>query len=426
MKKIISVPGGIKINGKFQSGGSKNSVLFLICASLLFDDEVVIFNVPNIYDVDILLSLIKKMNVDIEYTKEKKEIKIYNQKNIINYLDVELAQKLRGSIALLCPLIYRFKSIKIPFPGGDKIGNRSIDELLRALNLMGATTEIHDDCYIIKRHDKLKAFNINLKCKSHTVTMCLIMLASIIDDNCIVKNYSLEPEIKDLIKMMINAGVSIKTRDKTSISICNNGKLKSTYIETMPDRTEIASYVIAALATGGQIHLTKKDFLALDPTFIEIIKDIGANIQVNFENIIISGKDEYNCFFLSTGPYPEFHSDLQSIFIPLSNKCKGICSLTETMFENRFNQNEDFEKLGYNLKLNNNKLCIYPSLKTNKNTHVYCKDIRGGFALIVAALQLSKDTTTDLNNVEVIERGYENLLYKFKLLGVNFQIKEEN
>lgn len=424
MNKCIVINGGSKINGRFTSGGAKNSALFLICAALLSDKDVIIENIPDISDIDNLLNIIKLMKVDYNYNKNEKYLEIYNQHEIINNIDKIYSSKLRASIVLLCPLIKRFNFTRIPLPGGDEIGVRSLDELFRALKIMGVETELFSDYILFRRDGPLKTFDINLKCKSHTVTMCLIMLGSIIEGKSTISNYSHEPEIKDLIFMMKKGGVNIIVNE-SNIEIEGVSSLNSIRIRTMADRTEIASYVIAMLVTNGQITLNIDDYNSLDKTFLNIIRNLGAKININNEEVNILGSKIYKKFKLETGPFPNFHSDLQSMFIPLANKCNGECLITEKMFENRYNQNYDFEKLGMNLKLIDNTLHILPTDHLETDKKLYCRDIRGGFALIVAALQLPKGYKSYIYNTEIIERGYEHYIDKFRDLGVAIQIRSD-
>lgn len=423
MKGHLVIEGGQRLKGKFFSSGAKNSVLFLITAALLYNKKIEILNVPLITDIDVMVSILKKMDIGIEYLKNKNKLMIYNQKNMINYIDPHFAQKIRASVALMCPLIYRFHRVEVPFPGGDKIGERSLDELFRAFALMGIKIVIAEDRYILTRNSALKPFNIKLKCKSHTVTMCLLMMASVIGEVCLIENYSSELDIYNLIDMLKLSGVYVAEDGKNTLIVKGTQNLKCINIQVIPDRIEIASYVLAALVTNGSIILTKDDFQSMDSAFIEILKQLSVSIEENASQITIYGNERYKNFDLETNPSPGLSTDLQNMFVVLANKCTGVSKIKENVFSERFKQLEDISRLGFNLIVKDKTVYIEPVKVLKNNIKLFCKDIRGGFSLILAALQLQKAQKVYIYNVDIIERGYSNFIEKFSHLGIHIMME---
>lgn len=419
MRRLV-VNGGQRVSGSFFSSGAKNSALFLIVAALFFDDVVEINNIPRIRDIDVIVNMIKNMNVNIDYDKDNKKIKIYNQSNMTNHIDFELAKQVRVSVVLMCPLIYRFNEVFVPFPGGDKIGERSLDELFRAFDMMGVRCTINPEGYFLKKEKKFSNFDIDLKCKSHTVTMCLIMLASVIQGNCNINNYSTEKEIFNLIDMFRYSGVSIDINEN-NLNISGNEFLKTTVVSVIPDRIEIASYILAALITSGKISINKNDFKALDNSFLNVLKNLDISIVEEDDNVKIIAKNEYNSQNLITGPSPGLSTDLQNMFVVFFNKCITESKIKETVFEDRFKQFEDFINMGMEIIVNRDVAIVKRVRVLNDECKLFAKDIRGGFSLILLALQLSYGQKAYIYNIDIIERGYEDFIGKFKKLGITIE-----
>lgn len=410
-----------KVSGFLTPGGAKNSALFLICAALFCNEQVVIQNIPDISDIEVLAKLLISMEVGCKYERKNKTILIYNQNNIKNQIDENLIKKMRASIFLILPLIKRFKSIHFPYPGGDSIGNRSLDELFRVMTCMGVKCSFDKDYIHLSREN---FFNppqlINLKCVSHSVTLALLMfLSSFSCDETIIHNIYTGPELNNMIEMLNEAGALIR-QEKNKIIITSSGNLSGVHIDVITDRVELASYILAAIATNGNIIVRKDDFNLLEAYVKNVIYNMVSITEYNEDKIIIKSTHNIKPFDIIADNSGAFHSDLQNLLIPIANKAHGKSTITDRLFNNRFRQVEDYRSAGLEVSIENHgHTCqIIPHPLVAKDQHFIARDIRGGFSLLILAMILPSGTRTRISNSTVIHRGYEHIVEKFAQLGV--------
>ncbi len=415
MAKFI-IQGGQKLSGEVKISGSKNAALPAFCAALLTDESVTIKNIPLIGDIETLTKIIRLLGAKITF--QDHSAIITSQENIQSKIDKKLAQQLRASILLVGPLLARLGKVLLPHPGGCVIGKRPIDTHLDAFRQMGAKIKkLSDNDYEITA-EKLVGGTIKLKEASVTATENVMMAVAFTEKETIIKNAATEPYIADLAKMLKQMGVKISGEGTRTIKIVGKEKLKGIEHEIIPDELEAISFALSAVVTGGEISIEnvhKDDLLPALKKFSEI----GINYTINNNQLRILGSDSLKGFDIKTAPFPGFSTDLQAPFAVLATQATGKSTIWETMYENRFAYVDDLEKMGAKIKkISTRKIEIEGPTKLSEKT-LESPDIRAGLALVLAAL--AADGKSVINNIELVDRGYEDLEKKLRGLGAKIE-----
>lgn len=422
----LKVYGGNILSGNLEVSGAKNSSLGLIPLATLASEKVTLQNMPNIRDVYVFLALLENIGVPTNWDPKRRVLEIFPSSLTLEEVDVKLAKQTRGSIGLICPLLVKRKKAIIPFPGGDKIGERPLDELIRGIKLMGGEIEYSHGLFTFSRNSDLKGINMTLKYPSHITTMLLITLATSAIGKTILKNIALEPEINDIIILCKKMGVKI-IREGSTVTIFGKSDLNGCIFDIMPDRLQIATYIVGTLMTEGTL---KFPIYYLDnlKSEIDILVNSGANLFIYGNHAVITGKGPYKTFNLITGPYPMFPTDLQAIFSAFLTKANGKSSIEENVFENRLQHFREFKKIGIETKILSNRKALIvgdsSSRYDNFNCVVEATDIRAGMALVLCGLALGKNSTIYIKNHYHISRGYSDYLNVLRSLGGKVEIVE--
>ena len=423
MAKFI-IQGGQKLNGKVKISGSKNAALPAFCAALLTDEPVTIKNVPLIGDIETLSQIIRLLGAKIDFSDHNAIIT--SQENIQSKIDQKSAQQLRASILLVGPLLARLGKVFLPHPGGCVIGKRPIDTHLDAFRQMGAKIKkLSDNDYEISA-EKLIGGIVKLKEASVTATENVMMAAALTERKTIIKNAACEPYIIDLAKMLQEMGAEISGEGTRTIKIIgpkgillgSRNKLKGVEHEIIPDELEAISFALAAVVTDSEIsieNIHKDNLLPVLKKFSEI----GINYKFNNNQLKILKSEKIEFFQVETAPFPGFPTDLQAPFAVLATQAEGKSTIWETMYENRFAYVNDLQKMGAKIKkMSTRKIEIEGPTKLSGKT-LESPDIRAGLALVLAAL--AADGKSVINNIELIDRGYEDLEKKLRGLGAKIE-----
>lgn len=418
MKRYIEVKGGNKLEGELLIEGAKNSALFLVCAALLTKEKVVLKNVPDILDIEILNQIIKEIGCESLWDSKNGCMEIISRKITNDVINERLARKLRASICLLCPLILRRNKVIIPFPGGDKIGSRPIDELLRGLKLMGATVNEGNGTYVITKNKDLVPIKVELTFPSHTATIGLMILAAGIDGKTIIENAAKEPEMIDMQILLNRMGAKVIGAGTETITIEGKRELSGAEMEVIPDRLQIGTYMIASLLTEGTLTMPLK-YLNHLKSLLELLKNAGAKIKYLENNkVVVSGRKPYKSVSFETNPYPGFPTDLQSPMMSFLAHCKGKSYVKENLYENRFLHVPEMRKLGAIITTIDERTVLIEEMFENiSESDVFPEEIRGAAALLIMALAAPIGSVTRINNIEHLERGYPNIVSKINNLG---------
>ena len=413
----IKVEGVHELSGTITVSGAKNSVVALIPAAILCDETATISNVPNITDVDDLESILIHLNAKIN---RKKGIIEINSSNIINKEITEnLSKKLRASYYFMGALLGKFHKVEMYFPGGCNIGARPINLHLKGFELLGANITEDNNKFIIEA-ENLKGNNIYLDFPSVGATINIMLAAVKAKGKTIIDNAAAEPEIVNVATFLNNMGAKIKGAGTSTITITGVKYLHSCFNEVIPDRIEAGTYIIMAALIGKNLKVDN-----IIPNHLEALiaklTECGVNMEIGLDNILIKNSNNYKSTDIKTLVYPGFPTDLQQVMATFLTQCKGKSVIEETIYENRFQNIPELEKMGAKVKIRQDNRKVTIQGKTPlKGCNVTATDLRAGASLLVAAL-IAEGTTT-IDNISYILRGYDKIIEKLSKIGAKIEI----
>ena len=413
----LKINGRCSLQGQIKISGAKNSALVLLAASLLTKDKVYLTNVPDLSDIRKMKHILKSIGVKINNDSEKM---IINAENLyLGNINHDLVNELRASFFCIGPLLSRSGEASLALPGGCNIGKRPIEEHIKGLQELGATIEQKDGfvhAKIRNNRRRLKGTHIRLGCPSVGATETLIMAAVLAEGKTIISNSAREPEIQDLCEMLNNMGAKIRGAGTSRISIEGVNYLNGCSHEVIPDRIEAGTFLIAAAATLSAITIS--------PVIPSHLKSLLQKLQESGSKIIIKNNsisiktEKIKAVNIETAPFPGFPTDLQAPFTVLMLKATGKSIIKETIFENRMSHIELLNKMGASIKLENN-IATVSGVQKLSGRNLKGSDLRSTAAIVIAAL--AAENTSLVEGLEHLDRGYENLEFKLKLLGANIQ-----
>ncbi len=413
----IKIEGGHKLTGSISVSGAKNSAVALIPASILCDETVTINNIPDITDVDDLEKILTHLNAKINREKGKVEI---NSSNIVNKeITQELSKKLRASYYFMGALLGKFKKVDMYFPGGCAIGARPINLHLKGFELLGAKITEEDNHFIIEA-DKLRGNNIYLDFPSVGATINIMLAAVKARGKTVIDNAAQEPEIVNIATFLNNMGAKIKGAGTSTITIIGVKYLHSCFHEVIPDRIEAGTYLIIGALLGKKLKIDNMIPSHLE-ALIAKLTECGVNMEIGLDNIIINDTNEYFSTNIKTLVYPGFATDLQQIMATFLTQCHGRSVIEETIYENRFQNLKELDRMGANTKVRkDNRKAVIKGKTPLKGTAVTATDLRGGASLLIAGL-IAEGTTT-IDNISYILRGYDKIIEKLTKVGAKIEI----
>ncbi len=413
MSKFV-ISGNKKLYGSVKAQSAKNALLPLICACIMLESEVVFTNCNRLGDIEILLKIIARLGGRYSF---KGENLIVDCTNIKNYeIPPTLASEIRASVFMLGPLLARFHKATTSKPGGCNIGNRPIDMHLDGFKKLGV--EVLDGDIIKMRCDKLKGARICLKYASVGVTENLLMLSVLADGETVITNCAREPEIVCLSNFLKTFGAKIKGAGTSTIVVEGVKKLKGRKVTFNPisDRIEVGTYLLSVLGTGGEIEIENSPFI-YNTALIKKIYNNACKMLLTNDRIYIKCSGAGKCIsFTRTAPYPAFPTDLQTPLCAYCTTLNGVSVVEESVFENRFCQIAELNKMGANVIVRGNQAKIV-GVKNLTGTSVTALDLRGGASLIIAGLKAEGQTI--IENASIIERGYKDIEVKLSNLGAD-------
>lgn len=412
----IKIEGGHKLSGTIDISGSKNSVVALIPAVILCDEIVEISNVPNISDVDSLEEILTYLNADIKRTKDS--VVIDSSKIINKEIPEEMSQKLRASYYFMSSLLGKYKHVEMYFPGGCSIGERPIDQTLKAYRALGATIIEEENRYTITA-EELKGNKIYLDMPSVGATINALLVATKAKGVTTIENAAKEPEIVNVATFLNNMGAKIRDAGTETITIKGVEHLHKAFHEVIPDRIEAGTYIIIGALLGENLKIKR-----IIPTHVESLTskliEAGADMEIKEDEIIINAKDKYKSVNVKTQPYPGFPTDLQQPIIPFLTRCRGTSTVEETIYENRFQNIYDTNRMGANIIVKNNKIAKVKGITPLHGKNVTATDLRGGASMLICGL--IADGITQIDNIKYILRGYDNICEKLSKVGAKIEL----
>ena len=414
MSKFL-VTGGRKLAGEIRLSGNKNSALKLIPATLLADSPTTLTNVPAISDVKVMVELLRSLGAKVEYKDHTLRVDPTSLSS--STPDCNLCAKIRASVVLAAPLLVRFGKTVVTPPGGDQIGDRFLDTHFSMMQKMGVEMERKDGQFFLTWNKKVGG-TIFLEEASVTATEMALMMGASLEKEIEIENAAAEPHIIDLGNMLIKMGAKIKGLGSNTISI-SGGKIKGVEHKVMPDHIEGGTFVIASAITGGHIKIT--DFIPEHHKMALInLANMGVNYKLGDNSIeVFPSKLVATRKKFKAQPWPGFPTDLMSPFIVLATQTQGTVLCHDWMYEWRMFFVDDLIGMGANIFIADPHRVIISGPTKLIADRLYCKDIRAGISVILAAMTASG--TSEINNVENVERGYENIEERLKLLGADIK-----
>lgn len=403
------------LHGSVSISGAKNAALPVIAASLLCDGGTTLENIPNLSDIQNMLSLIRSLGADAELG-DAGELSVNTENIRETTVPYETAGLFRGSFLVMGPLLAKLGKVKIPLPGGCKIGARPIDLHLKGFAAMGAKIRQNGE-YIEAKCQNLTGAKIYLDFPSVGATENIIIAACLAEGTTIIENAATEPEITDLIGFLNSAGAKI-TQDNGTVAIRGVKSLKRVSYGIIPDRIEAGTFLAAAALTRGEVTVKNVIPDHLKPVTAKL-SDMGADVSVKRTSVAIKCIEKLSHTDIKTLPFPGFPTDMQAQFASLLSVIDGTSIIVETVFENRFLHIPELIRMGAKIKTDG-RTAVIEGIKHLKGARVNATDLRAGAALTIAAL--GAKGSTELTNAQLIERGYENFIPKLTALGAKIEV----
>lgn len=409
MEKYL-ITGGRKLSGKVTVESAKNAVLPVLAGAILTDRPVVIENCPKIKDVLSMVNILSALGVKTRF----EEGNLYlDASNITSHvIQSALSKELRSSVFMIGALLSRTGKAVTAYPGGCEIGIRPIDIHIDGLKKLGVrVTETGGE--IICTADKIRGAEIYLDFPSVGATENLMLASVFCDGETVIRNAAREPEIADLAKFLNGMGAKIYGGGTATVKIIGVKSLRGTVFKPMGDRIEAGTYLIAAAITGGEIELSNcngENILSLTHKLCNNTCKIGVKNDILYYN----SNGVRLPFYIDTCPYPGFPTDLQSQMMALATVSSGTSLITENIFEMRFKHVADLKKMGADIRVVG-RTAIVNGVKRLHSASVTAEDLRGGAALVLAAL--NAEGQSEVNGIRHVERGYFDMIGKISALG---------
>lgn len=409
------IKGGNPLVGEVEIGGAKNAALAILAAAIMTDETVTIENLPNVRDINVLLSAMEGIGAKIERVNAHK-VKI-NGSLISNLsVDYEFIKKIRASYYLLGALLGKYKSAEVALPGGCNIGSRPIDLHLKGFRALGAAVDIQHGL-IAARAEKLVGTHIYLDKVSVGATINIMMAASMAEGKTIIENAAKEPHVVDVANFLNSMGANIRGAGTDVIRIVGVEKLHKTEYSIIPDQIEAGTYMFAAAATKGDVTVKNVIPKHLEATTAKLI-EVGCEVEEFDDAVRVVASKPLHHTQVTTLPYPGFPTDMQPQMSVVLGISEGTSTVTESIFENRFKYVDELTRMGADIKVESN-IAIINGVKGYTGARVSAPDLRAGAALVIAGL--SADGITIVDDIHFIERGYEEFEKKLRTLGAQIE-----
>ena len=414
MDKFV-IHGGKELNGGVKINGAKNASLALMPATLLASGKSVLYNTPELNDVSTMLKLLNHLGVKSEF---REHILALDTSNITSQdAPYEHVKKMRASVYVLGPLLARYGRAKVSLPGGCAWGPRPVNLHLEGLKKMGAEIELSEG-YIIASTKKLKGAKINFDISSVGATGNLLMAATLAEGTTVITNAAKEPEITNLANYLLKMGAKIDGIGTSVLTIEGVDQLFHSEVETIPDRIEAGTILIAVALSGGKVKISGILPEYFDTVLIKL-EDSGCKIVKN-NNIIelIASKTSINPADIVTSIFPGYPTDMQAQWIAYMSLADGISKITDTIYVDRFSHVPELVRLGADITVKENT-AIVKGVKKLKGAKVMSTDLRASASLVLAGLVA--EGTTEVLRVYHLDRGYQRIEEKLRALGADIE-----
>lgn len=412
----LLIEGGIALSGNVAISGAKNAALPILAGTLLASETVRISNVPHLKDVTTMLSLLQIMGVQVTIDDQ---LGVEVDASSVDRLEApyELVKTMRASILVLGPLLARFGEANVSLPGGCAIGARPVNLHVSGLQAMGAHVVVEEG-FIKARAERLKGAHIVFDTVTVTGTENLLMAAVLAEGETVLENAAREPEVTDLAHFLVGIGAKIDGIGSSTLSIHGVERLGGTEYAVLPDRIETGTYLVAAAVTGGHVRTLHAAPDTLEAVLIKLA-EAGAKIETGDDWIDIDMQGRRpKSVDVRTAPYPAFPTDMQAQFCAMNAVAEGVGTITETIFENRFQHVLELQRMGADIRLEGHT-AICTGVDKLTAAPVMATDLRASASLVLAGLAASGDTLVD--RIYHVDRGYERIEEKLGQLGASIR-----
>ena len=412
----LSIRGGATLSGTVRISGAKNAALPILAGTLLASRPVTIGNVPHLKDVTTMLSLLQMMGAEVT-VDERLGVEIDASGVDRHEAPYELVKTMRASILVLGPLVARFGEADVSLPGGCAIGARPVNLHVAGLQAMGADVTVEDG-FIKARADRLRGAQIVFDTVTVTGTENLLMAAVLADGETVLENAAREPEVTDLARFLVAMGAKIEGAGSSTIVVEGVESLGGARHSVLPDRIETGTYLVAAAMTGGKVRAVDTAPETLEAVLIKLA-EAGAKVTTGDDWIEVDMQGRRpQAIDLRTAPYPAFPTDMQAQFCAMNAVAEGVGTITETIFENRFQHVLEMQRMGADIQLEGHT-AICTGVEQLKAAPVMATDLRASAGLVLAGLAAEGDTLVD--RIYHVDRGYERIEEKLRQLGASIQ-----
>ena len=407
------IEGGASLSGTVAISGAKNAALPILCSTLLATEPVTISNVPQLKDVATTIALLQTLGAEVTIDdKLNVEVDATNISSCV--APYELVKTMRASILVLGPLVARFGEADVSLPGGCAIGARPVNLHVAGLQAMGADVSVENG-FIKARAERLQGAHIVFDTVTVTGTENLLMAAVLAEGTTVLENAAREPEVIDLAEFLIALGAKIDGAGSSTITVEGVERLGGGSHSVLPDRIETGTYLVGAAMTGGRIRTTGTRPDTLEAVLIKLA-EAGAAIETGEDWIELDMRGiRPDAVDITTAPYPAFPTDMQAQFCALNAVADGVGTITETVFENRFQHVLELQRMGADIQLQGNT-AIIRGVSNLSAAPVMATDLRASAGLVLAGMAAEGETLVD--RIYHVDRGYERIEEKFRGLGV--------
>ena len=415
MEKLV-VTGPTQLKGEVEISGAKNAAVAILPATLLIDGVCTIENLPHISDIEISCKILEKLGAKITWNT-KNSITIDTREIKTTKAPLDLTSKFRASYYIIGSMLGRTGEIEVGMPGGCKLGARPIDQHIKGFEALGANVTVEKG-KINAKAKKLKGAPIYMDIVSVGATINVMLAAVLAKGTTTIDNAAKEPHIVDVANFLNTMGADIRGAGTDVIKINGVEKLHgdATY-SVVPDQIEAGTFMLAAVATRGDITLRNCITKHLESITAKII-EVGGNVEDNIDSIRVWCNKRPNKAHIKTLPYPGFPTDLQPQMGVVLSLANGNSVINESIWESRFQYTDELNKMGAKITANG-KTAFFEGVKKLSGAPVYCTDLRAGAALVIAGICAQGET--DIYNLQHIDRGYEDIEGKFRKLGANIK-----
>ena len=417
MDKLL-VRGGQRLDGEIHASGAKNAALPALIASLLADSPLQVGNIPHLRDITTTLELLQHLGASVQ-VDEKLAIQVDASQLRVLRAPYKLVRTMRASILVLGPLLARFGEAEVSLPGGCAIGSRPVNLHIKGFEMMGAEVDIVGG-YIRARvpGGRLQGARILFDTSTVTGTENLMMAATLAEGVTVLENTAREPEVVDLARCLVSMGAKIEGAGSDIIRIQGVRKLHGAVHHVIPDRIEVATYLVAAAVTRGRIRVRGVKALFLDAV-IGKLREAGASVDVAADGVELRMPDApIQAVDIRTAPFPAFPTDMQAQFVLLNSIAHGTATITETVFDNRFMHVQELQRMGAQIEIRGNTAFVH-GVDHLSGAQVMATDLRASACLVLAGLVAEGETAID--RIYHIDRGYESIEEKLTQCGAHIR-----